>query len=285
MNKNEPNPTNNSNSSDQSTGCCSPSSNTPGKHGWTSVIFLIVLLLAGGVVAHSVITKQDVAADQTAVQLTPVVQVTPGTQEVCPVMGNPIKESVFVDYNGQRIYFCCPGCDTKFQAEPDKYLSLMAEAGITLAQVVTNGNGEAAATEACACGGMEEQTAPSAMPDVNVQITPGTQTMCPVMPTHPIKDVFVDYDGKRIYLCCAGCIDKFNAEPEKFISQMEANGVVFASLAVNGSQNKEDCCGNCEKFEEILEKLNRIEQLLEQLTAEKAVTTKQIPPSADSIIR
>ena len=286
MNKNESHPTNSDNSCEPSTSCSSPSPNTPCKYRWTSVIFLIVLLLAGGVVAHSMLTKQDVAADQTAVQLKPVVQITPGTQEVCPVMGNPIKESVFVDYNGQRIYFCCPGCDTKFQAEPDKYLAIMAEAGVTIAKVVTNGNGEAPAEEACEdCGGMEgsEPMAPMAMADV--QVTPGTQTMCPVVPTHPIKDVFIDYDGKRIYLCCAGCIDKFNAEPETFISKMEADGVVFASLAVNGSQNGEEACENSKKIDEILQKLTRIEQLLEQLTTEKSGTTKQIPPIADSIIR
>ena len=28
-----------------------------------------------------------------------------------------------VDYNGKTYYFCCPGCDAKFQADPAKYLT------------------------------------------------------------------------------------------------------------------------------------------------------------------
>jgi len=27
-----------------------------------------------------------------------------------------------VDYKGKSYYFCCPGCDTKFKENPEKYL-------------------------------------------------------------------------------------------------------------------------------------------------------------------
>ncbi|MFC1782559.1 YHS domain-containing protein [Planctomycetota bacterium] len=106
-------------------------------------------------------------------------------------MGNPIKEDVFADYNGKRVYFCCPGCDGKFMEEPEKYIAQMEAEGVVLAKVVTNGNGEAA-MEGCGgdCEGMGEQAAVA----------------------------------------------------------------------------KEDCCGKCET---ILEKLTRIEQLLEQLLSSK----------------
>ena len=48
---------------------------------------------------------------------------SPWQQTVCPVMGNPITPNSYVDYRGVRVFFCCPGCDEKFLATPEKYLS------------------------------------------------------------------------------------------------------------------------------------------------------------------
>lgn len=42
--------------------------------------------------------------------------------EICPVMGNEVDPTVFVDYEGRRIGFCCPGCDELFLKDPAKYL-------------------------------------------------------------------------------------------------------------------------------------------------------------------
>lgn len=43
-------------------------------------------------------------------------------QTVCPVMGMEINKNIFVEYKGQKVYFCCPDCKGKFQADPEKYL-------------------------------------------------------------------------------------------------------------------------------------------------------------------
>ena len=53
------------------------------------------------------------------------------------------------------------------------------------------------------------------------------QTVCPVMGGKINKDVYVDYRGKRVYFCCPGCEKKFLEDPEKYIQQMEAEGVVL----------------------------------------------------------
>ena len=37
-----------------------------------------------------------------------------------------------------------------------------------------------------------------------------SQTLCPVMKGPVDKSQFADYDGKRIYVCCGGCIAKLN---------------------------------------------------------------------------
>ncbi len=44
------------------------------------------------------------------------------TQTICPVMGNKIVDNVFTEYKGVNIYFCCPPCIKKFEADPEKYI-------------------------------------------------------------------------------------------------------------------------------------------------------------------
>lgn len=52
------------------------------------------------------------------------------TQTMCPVYGGEIDQSIYVDYKGQRIYFCCEGCDAEFKKDPEKYLKKMESQGI-----------------------------------------------------------------------------------------------------------------------------------------------------------
>ncbi|MCP4450627.1 MAG: YHS domain-containing protein [Planctomycetes bacterium] len=35
--------------------------------------------------------------------------------------GNAINEKIFTTYKGEKVYFCCPGCDKVFNKEPEKY--------------------------------------------------------------------------------------------------------------------------------------------------------------------
>lgn len=39
----------------------------------------------------------------------------------CPITGKPINKDVSIDYKGGKLYFCCPACVAKFQAEKEKY--------------------------------------------------------------------------------------------------------------------------------------------------------------------
>lgn len=46
------------------------------------------------------------------------------------------------------------------------------------------------------------------------------QTLCPVMGNPIDKDVFVEYEGKKVYFCCQACVDTFKADPEKYLSKL-----------------------------------------------------------------
>ncbi len=52
-------------------------------------------------------------------------------QTACPVQGGHINKSLHADYQGERVYFCCPGCIGTFQKSPEKFLKKMEEQGVT----------------------------------------------------------------------------------------------------------------------------------------------------------
>ncbi|MBN2511390.1 MAG: YHS domain-containing protein [Sedimentisphaerales bacterium] len=51
-----------------------------------------------------------------------------GEQTTCPVMvGRAIDKNLFVEYNGKKVYFCCKGCITEFNKDPEKYVKLLPQ--------------------------------------------------------------------------------------------------------------------------------------------------------------
>ena len=67
-------------------------------------------------------------------------------QTTCPVMaGNPVNTNIYVDYQGQRIYFCCRGCPPEFNKHPETYLKQMRDAGIAPADAPKAGAAKAQA--------------------------------------------------------------------------------------------------------------------------------------------
>jgi len=68
---------------------------------------------------------------------------------------------------------------------------------------------------------------------------PKTQTVCPVMGGKINKAQYADVKGKRIYVCCPGCIGKIKADPDKYIKQMETKGIV-----IDKTPKKEDHSGH-----------------------------------------
>jgi YHS domain-containing protein len=104
-------------------------------------------------------------------------------QTHCPVMGGKLKnKKSYVDYQGQRVYFCCPGCKKPFLKDPDKYFKKMAAEGV---------------------------------------VPESVQTKCPLSGKDISKEVHTDYQGRRIYFCCPGCVSKFKEDPEKHLKKLE----------------------------------------------------------------
>jgi len=68
------------------------------------------------------------------------------------------------------------------------------------------------------CKKKSEPVAPSGMREIAPVII--EQTTCPIMGEAINKDIFTEYKGKKVYFCCAGCKEKFEKEPEKYIPKL-----------------------------------------------------------------
>lgn len=107
-------------------------------------------------------------------------------QTKCPVMNEKINKLLFVEYDGKRIYVCCKECIAPVKKDPVKYIREIEAGGIKLEK---------------------------------------TQTTCPVMGGKIDKKMYADYNGRRVYFCCSGCIPQFKSDPEKYLKKLEADGI------------------------------------------------------------
>jgi len=56
------------------------------------------------------------------------------------------------------------------------------------------------------------------------------QAECPVMGGAINKKLYVDHDGKRVYVCCKGCIAPVKKDAAKYIKALEADGVTLETV-------------------------------------------------------
>jgi len=53
-------------------------------------------------------------------------------QTLCPITGNKITKTSYLDYEGKRVYFCCDACKETFLKDPKKYMGAMESKGVAL---------------------------------------------------------------------------------------------------------------------------------------------------------
>jgi hypothetical protein len=77
------------------------------------------------------------------------------------------------------------------------------------------------------------------------------QTLCPIMTDNPVnKKLFVDYEGKRIYVCCKGCIGDVKKDPAKYIAQLEKEGITLDKAPVAAAEKSAGGTNGCCKTAE-----------------------------------
>lgn len=106
-----------------------------------------------------------------------------GTQKVCPIRKEAIDPEVSIEYQGQKIYFCCPGCDKKFLEDAELYFGQMKERG---------------------------------------EVAENIQTICPVSGDKLDEDkVALTLPGRKIYFCCKKCVRQFKKDKVKYFKNLD----------------------------------------------------------------
>ena len=96
------------------------------------------------------------------------------TNKICPVMNAPVSEKIRTEYKGQYVYFCCQGCVTMFEKDPEAYVAKLS-------------------------------------PEDREAIKPNE--VCPITAEKiPDHTRFVEQDGRKIYFCCDGCLAMYKAK-------------------------------------------------------------------------
>lgn len=144
-------------------------------------------------------------------------------QATCPVMDEPLGsmgQPVKVMVGDKPIYLCCKGCVKKVQAQPAEYLAMVASEDLSTA---SGGSTPTASTTR----GEESRPGVFKVSAVDAPFI-AAQKLCPVMdePLDSMGGPFqVDANGKAIYICCPGCAKKIVAEPQKYLTALEEQGV------------------------------------------------------------
>lgn len=146
-------------------------------------------------------------------------------QKTCPVMAGAINKAQYVDVKGSRIYVCCPGCFDSIKKDPDKYIKVLSDRGESVEKIPaepTAGSGKSqAASTAVAPAAITPQTGSGALIP---------QKSCPLTGEPIDKKSYLDHQGKRIYVCCDGCLSALKKDPEKAIKDLAAKGESVESI-------------------------------------------------------
>ncbi|HMP90990.1 MAG TPA: efflux RND transporter periplasmic adaptor subunit [Kiritimatiellia bacterium] len=75
---------------------------------------------------------------------------------------------------------------------------------------------------------------PSMMSMASDGVAMRPQTHCPIAGGRIDRNDYVDYKGMRIYFCCPGCDEDFLKDPERYLSEMRAQGIEPEKSPVEG---------------------------------------------------
>lgn len=152
----------------------------------------------------------------------------------CPVMGGAVAaNSQAVEYNGARYTFCCDGCEGNFVKVPEEFLATQRKAGNTvgtfLFDPVSRKRLDIAKAKATAdFNSLRYPFESQANKDTFLKSpgkfanTPAKEALyCPVgkeaVVTYSKASDYVDHDGVRFYMCCDGCGEPFEKDPNKYL--------------------------------------------------------------------
>ena len=156
----------------------------------------------------------------------------------CPVMKESFKPNAktpSATYEGKKYYFCCPGCDKKFLANPSKYLKAAkgakkGDCGDDCGDCDDKKGAKKGAKKAD-CGDDcddcdDKKGAPKATAGVRtgtaaeLKLTLPASVVCAVTGNKfkpKATTLAATGNGKTVFFCCPGCVKRFKANPNKYL--------------------------------------------------------------------
>jgi YHS domain-containing protein len=191
----------------------------------------LALTLLLGLLATAAAGAKETATDAEAQAYTG----DPYYFDTCPVTGAKLGDTAvtYVTDSGRQLRFCCTDCVGKFEADPQAYLPALD------AKIVAD------------------------------QLPRYALTTCPIT-DEPLDSMggVVDHvwNNRLVRFCCAGCIDEFESQPEKYVKKLDAAAIAqqassypLKTCLVLPDEAYEDehtivvagrvfklCCGGCE---------------------------------------
>ncbi|MFC2170204.1 YHS domain-containing protein [Acidobacteriota bacterium] len=186
------------------------------------------------------------------VVLTGIAETNDNEKVTCAMSGHELEksEAKSYEYEGKTYYFCSEGCRDTFKKDPEKYIKNNGHEGHMgsheshMESHQGNHHSEEQAENKAVdpvCGMKIKKSDAKATPEFDgksyyfcteeckekfeenpeefVKESEKTVT-CPVKGTKITKSNAAgtyEYEGKNYYFCCAGCKEKFVADPEKYI--------------------------------------------------------------------
>lgn len=159
----------------------------------------------------------------------------------CPVMGDTVNLAVRTETDSGPVYFCCDHCIGKYQKDPKKYEKEVKEQREILhklpaVQTTCPISGKPVDAEAsieegghkvffCCKKCPETYKKDPAKYAGKLAAAFTYQTKCPVSGEDIDAAVSTKTaDGHVVYFCCGKCMEKFEADPEKYGPKLEEQG-------------------------------------------------------------
>ena len=115
---------------------------------------------------------------------------------VCGMTVDPARAKATYEHNGKTYFFCCAGCKEKFKGDPAKYLAPKMLVGIAP---------------------MSAMSAPAAALEKD--------PVCGMTVDPARAKATYEHNEKTYFFCCAGCKEKFKADPGKYLATKTLAGI------------------------------------------------------------
>lgn len=180
----------------------------------TKLALLLTLLMVSGLMASALAqkatkTKTGNKAAKTATAEAKFLAKGDGI-EYCAVSGEKLEnKNIKGEFFGREVYFCCNDCLETAKKNPTAYVKKTEMAQIAAVKA-------AMAKAGSSHGDHGDHHGKPAGEAKFLGKGDGVET-CPVTGEAISKEVSVDIDGRTVYACCPGCLDKIKKNPELYL--------------------------------------------------------------------